>query len=111
MTVLKDASEITRALTGLDRRYTAAVPDWEPIDEADLLGRAAVVCAAHAGYSEPDYAVDRSGWRAPVRLADGPTLPGLGGVVASLLAAAAYSARYCAISSQSSSTSPSAPWM
>lgn len=81
MTVLKDASEITRALTGLDRRYTAAIPDWEPIDEADLLGRAAVVCAAHAGYSEPDYAVDRSGWRPPVRLADGPTLPGLGGVL------------------------------
>lgn len=81
MTVLKDAAEITRALTGLDRRSTAAVRGWEPIAEADLLGRAAVVCAAHAGYSEPDYSVDRRGWRPPVRLADGPTLPGLGGVL------------------------------
>ncbi len=81
MTVLKDAAEITRALTGLDRRYTAAVPGWESIVEAELLGRAAVVCAAHAGYSEPDYNVDRRGWRPPVRLADGPALPGLGGVL------------------------------
>lgn len=81
MTVLKDAAEITRALTGLDRRYTAAVPGWEPIEEADLLGRAAVVCAAHSGYGEPDYGVDRRGWRPPVRLADGPAIPGLGGVL------------------------------
>src|SRR3546814_2024051 len=81
MTVLKDASEITRALTGLDRRYAAAMRGWEPIDEADLLGRAAVVCAAHAGYSEPDYAVDRPGWRPPVQIGRAPTLPGLGGVL------------------------------
>ncbi len=81
MTVLKDAAEITRALTGLDRRYVTSVPGWEEIVDADLLGRAAVVCAAHAGYGEPDYSVDRRGWRPPVRLADGPTLPGLGGVL------------------------------
>jgi hypothetical protein len=81
MTVLKDAAEITRALTGLDRRYSTAVPAWEAIVDADLLGRAAVVCAAHAGYGDPDYSVDRRGWRPPVQLADGPTLPGLGGVL------------------------------
>ncbi|AXT85100.1 hypothetical protein C6I20_07825 [Aeromicrobium sp. A1-2] len=81
MTVLKDAAETTRALTGLDRRYATAVSGWEPIVEVNLLGRAAVVCAAHAGYGEPDYAVDRRGWRPPVRLADGPTLPLLGGVL------------------------------
>ena len=81
MTVLKDASEVARALTGLDRHYAAAVPGWEPITEADLLGRAAVVCAAHAGYSEPDYSVDQRGWRPPVQLVDGPALPGLDGVL------------------------------
>lgn len=81
MTVLKDASEVARALTGLDRHYAAAVPDWELIAEADLLGRAAVVCAAYAGYSEPDYSVDQRGWRPPLQLVDGPAFPGLDGVL------------------------------
>lgn len=81
MTVLKDASEVARALTGLDRHYAAAVPGWEPITDAELLGRAAVVCAAHAGYSEPDYSVDRRGWRPPVQVVDGPVLPEFDGVL------------------------------
>lgn len=80
MTLLKDAAEVARALTGLDRHYFAAVPGWEPI-EADRLGRAAVVCAAHAGYDKPDYSVDHRGWRPPVQLVDGPALPGLDGVL------------------------------
>lgn len=80
-TVLKDAAEVTRALTGIDRHYTTAIPGWEPIEEADLLGRAAVVCAAHAGYDPPDYAVDRHGWRPPAQLVEGPGLPGLAGVL------------------------------
>lgn len=81
MTVLKDAAEVARALTGLDRQCTAAVPGWEPITKADELGRAAVVCAAHAGYDKPDYSVDQRGWRPPVQLVDGPALPGLDGVL------------------------------
>ena len=81
MTVLKDASEVARALTGLDRHYSAAVHGWEPITEAEGLGRAAVVCAAHAGYDKPDYSVDQRGWRPPVQLVDGPALPGLDGVL------------------------------
>src|SRR3546814_18260652 len=76
MTVLKDAAEVARALTGLDRHYSAAVPGWEPITEADGLGRAAVVCAAHAGYDKPDYSVDQRGWRPPVPLVDRPAPPG-----------------------------------
>ena len=80
MTVLKDAAEVTRAIVGLDRRHAASTR-WAPIEERDLLGRAAVVCAAHSGYSEPDYTVDRHGWRPPVTLADGPVLSGLGGVL------------------------------
>ncbi|TSD65745.1 hypothetical protein [Aeromicrobium piscarium] len=81
MTVLKDSAEVARALTGLDRHYSGAVPDWEPITDAELLGRAAVVCAAHAGYDKPDYSVDQRGWRPPVQLVDGPALPGLDGVL------------------------------
>jgi len=81
MTVLKDASEVARALTGLDRHNSAAVHGWEPITEAEGLGRAAVVCAAHAGYDKPDYSVDQRGWRPPVQLVDGPALPGLDGVL------------------------------
>lgn len=81
MTVLKDAAEVARALTGLDRHYTAAVHGWEPITEADQMGRAAVVCAAHAGYDEPDYSIDRRGWHPPVQLIDGPRLNGLDGVL------------------------------
>ncbi|MCW2787322.1 MAG: hypothetical protein JWP74_3839 [Marmoricola sp.] len=80
MTVLKDAAEVARALVGVDRRFTA-VPSWEPIIDRALLGRSAVVCAAHSGYTEPDYNIDRRGWRPPVRLSDGPVLPGLGGVL------------------------------
>lgn len=81
MAVLKDAAEVSRALTGLDRHYAAAVPGWEPITDAHWVGRAAVVCAAHAGYSEPDYSIDHRGWRPPVQLVDGPALPGLDGVL------------------------------
>lgn len=81
MTVLRDASEVARALTGLDRHYTAALQGWEPIVEADQMGRAAVVCAAHAGYDQPDYSIDQRGWRPPVQFVDGPALPGLDGVL------------------------------
>src|SRR3546814_13459090 len=81
MTVLKDAAEVARALTGLDRHYSAAVPGWEPITEADGLGRAAVVCAAHAGYDKPDHSVYQRGARPPVHLVDAPALPGLARVL------------------------------
>lgn len=81
MAILKDAAEVTRALTGIDRHYATTDPSWEPIEDADLLGRAAVVCAAHAGYNKPDYSVDLRGWRPPAQLVEGPALPGLGGVL------------------------------
>lgn len=80
MTVLKDAAEITRALVGIDRHHHV-LPGWESLPDHELLGRAAVVCAAHAGYTRPDYSVDRRGWRPPVALTDGPALPGLRGVL------------------------------
>src|SRR3546814_17276173 len=57
MTVLKDASEITPALTGLDRRSPAAMRGWAPIDAADWIGHAAAACAAPAGATEHASAV------------------------------------------------------
>lgn len=80
MTVVHDAAEITRALVALDRRY-AKIPGWHRLQHPVRLGRAAEICAAYAGRQEPDYSVDRRGWKPPVRLIEGPLLPGLTGVL------------------------------
>ena len=61
-TVLKDAADVVRGLVALDRRYEG-VPGWEKLHNQGWLGRAAIACAAHAGYDEPDYTVDRLGWQ------------------------------------------------
>ncbi|MGD9960494.1 hypothetical protein [Nocardioides sp.] len=80
MTVIHDAAEITRALVGLDRRYSN-IPGWKQLKDPGRLGRAAEVCAAYSGYGDPDYSVDRRGWRPPARLIEGPGLPGVAGVL------------------------------
>lgn len=80
MTVIHDAAEITRALVGLDRRYSN-IPGWKQLKDPGRLGRAAEVCAAYSGYGDPDYSVDRRGWKPPARLIDGPALPGITGVL------------------------------
>lgn len=80
MTVIHDAAEITRALVGLDRRYSN-IPGWKQLKDPGRLGRAAEVCAAYSGYGDPDYSVDRRGWKPPARLIEGPGLPGLAGVL------------------------------
>jgi len=80
MTVIHDAAEITRALVGLDRRY-ANIPGWKQLKDPGRLGRAAEVCAAYSGYGDPDYSVDRRGWKPPTRLIEGPGLPGIDGVL------------------------------
>lgn len=80
MTVLKDAADIVRGLVALDRRYER-VPEWEKLHNRGWLGRAAEACAAHAGYDEPDYTVDRLGWRPVPQPMDGPPMPGLAGVM------------------------------
>lgn len=80
MTVIHDAAEVTRALVGLDRRY-ARIPGWQQLKDPGRLGRAAEVCAAYSGYGDPDYSVDRRGWKPPARLIEGPGLPGIGGVL------------------------------
>jgi len=80
MTVLKDAADVVRGLVALDRRYEG-VPGWEKLHNQGWLGRAAEACAAHAGYDEPDYTVDRLGWRPAPQPLDGPAMPGLAGVM------------------------------
>jgi hypothetical protein len=80
MTVLKDAAEITRGLVALDRRY-AGIPGWEKLKDQGRLGRAAEVCAAFAGYDDPDYTVDHLGWRPSPTTVDGPAMPGMPGVL------------------------------
>lgn len=80
MTVIHDAAEITRALVGLDRRYSN-IPGWKQLKDPGRLGRAAEVCAAYSGYGNPDYSVDRRGWKPPARPIGGPALPGIAGVL------------------------------
>jgi hypothetical protein len=80
MTVLKDAADVVRGLVALDRRYKG-VPGWEKLHNQGWLGRAAEACAAHAGYDEPDYTVDRLGWQPTPQPMDGPAMPGLAGVM------------------------------
>jgi hypothetical protein len=80
MAILKDAADIVRGLIALDRRYEG-LPGWEKLKDQGLLGRAAEVCAAFAGYDEPDHAVDANGWRPKATPMDGPPLPGLAGVL------------------------------
>jgi len=80
MTVLKDVADVVRGIVALDRRYSN-VPGWEKLHNQGWLGRAAETCAAHAGYDEPDYAVDRQGWQQKPEPMDGPAMPGLTGVM------------------------------
>lgn len=78
--VLKDAADIVRGLTVLDRRYTN-VPGWEFLKNPGRLGQAAEVCSVLASRAERDYAVDGRGWRPPLAAYPEPAQPGLAGVV------------------------------
>jgi hypothetical protein len=80
MTLLEDAADIVRGLVALDCRYEQ-VPGWERLHHQGRLGRAAEACAAHAGFGDPDYSVDRRGWRPAPRPLEEPAMPGLAGVM------------------------------
>lgn len=80
LTVIKDATDVVRALVSLDRRY-ANIPDWQALKERGRLGRAAGTCATWAGYGEPDYTVDLRGWKPAPTLIEGPGLPGITGIL------------------------------
>lgn len=80
LTVIKDAADVARALVRLDRRY-ANIPAWQSLTERGRLERAAAICATWAGDGEPDYTVDRRGWRPAPALIEGQGLPGITGVL------------------------------
>lgn len=80
MTVIKDATEITRGLVALDRRY-ANIPGWQALRDQAPLERAAEACSGYAGHGAPDYTVDLRGWHPQVGTIEGPARPGLSGVL------------------------------
>lgn len=80
LTLLKDAADVVRGLVALDRRYSN-IPNWRSLKEVGWLGRAAETCSTFAGYGDPDYTIDRRGWRPRLPLIDGPGLPGIIGVL------------------------------
>ncbi|GAB2447045.1 hypothetical protein GCM10027062_30720 [Nocardioides hungaricus] len=80
LTVVHDAADVVRALVSLDRRY-AGIPDWQALTEPGRLGRAAATCATWSGNREPDYTVDRRGWRPTPTLVEEPPAPGVEGVL------------------------------
>jgi hypothetical protein len=79
-TVLRDAAEVARAIVALDRRY-AKIPGWRPLKDPGRLGWAAETCANLERDGEPDYTVDRHGWRPDSSKIDGPASPGVAGVI------------------------------
>lgn len=79
-TILTDAASVVRGLVALDRRYDN-VPGWEKLYKQGWLRRAAEACAAQDGCDDPDYSVDQLGWQPAPQLMDGPTMPGLLGVI------------------------------
>ena len=80
LTVIHDAADVVRALVSLDRRY-ANIPDWQPLTEPGRLSRVAAACATWSGHGEPDYTVDRRGWRRASTFVEGPAAPGMAGVL------------------------------
>jgi hypothetical protein len=78
--VLKDAADVIRGLTVLDRRY-ANVPGWEFLKSPRRLGQAAEACSTFASRGERDYAVDGLGRRPPLAEYREPAPPGYAGAV------------------------------
>lgn len=79
-TILKDAAELTRALVGLDRRYSN-IPNWHSLKGQTRLATAAENCAIFAGRATPDYTVDRRGRPTATTTIEQPRLYGIVGVL------------------------------
>lgn len=78
--VLRDAAEITWAVTVLDR-HNLLQPGWEGVGHPGMLRRAARACLHLARARDPDYSVDLRGWRPTSRLDERPDHHGIAGVV------------------------------
>lgn len=79
-TLIGDIAVTVRALVVLDQRY-ATIPGWEKLHRSERLGWAALACALDASLEPPDYAIDLRGWRPKTKMIQGPTKPGLLGVL------------------------------
>jgi hypothetical protein len=75
-----DIAAISQALVVLDRRYRN-IPGWEPLAGCDRLGWAALATALDVSLGQPDYSVDRTGWRPRTKPIRGPAKPGILGVL------------------------------
>ena len=75
-----DVAAVSRALVVLDQRYKNT-PAWQPLHGAHNIGWTALALALDVSLGYPDYSLDRIGWRPPRRPIDGPTKPGLLGVL------------------------------
>ncbi|WP_107705524.1 hypothetical protein [Nocardioides allogilvus] len=75
-----DVAAVAQALVVLDQRYKNT-PGWEQLPQAARLGWAALAAALDVNLGQPDYTVDRSGWRPTTKPILGPTKPGILGVL------------------------------
>ncbi|MEP6815877.1 MAG: hypothetical protein ABI873_10035 [Marmoricola sp.] len=78
--VVGDVAAITQALVVLDQRYRNT-PGWEQLAQGSRLGWAALAAALDVNLGQPDYTVDALGWRPKTKLIEGPTRPGILGVL------------------------------
>lgn len=78
--VVGDVAAVTQALIVLDRRYTNT-PGWRHLSQPARLGWATLAAALDVNLGQPDYTVDRLGWRPRAKPISGPTKPGILGVL------------------------------
>lgn len=78
--VVGDVAAIVQTLVILDQRYRNT-PEWEPLAQSARLGWAALATALDVSLGQPDYSVDRLGWRPSTKLIGGPPKPGILGVL------------------------------
>jgi hypothetical protein len=75
-----DVAAVSQALVVLDRRYRNT-PEWESLAGCDRLGWAALATALDVSLGQPDYSVDKTGWRPRTKPIRGPAKPGVLGVL------------------------------
>lgn len=75
-----DVAAISQALVVLDRRYRN-MPEWETLAGCDRLGWAALATALDVSLGQPDFSVDKTGWRPRTKPIRGPAKPGVLGVL------------------------------
>ncbi len=78
--VVADVAAMVQALVVLDQRHRNT-PEWQYLAKSGRLGWAALAAALDVNLGQPDYTVDRLGWRPRVKPIPGPARPGILGVL------------------------------